>query len=235
MISPYRLALRSLAGLKDLLVPNETRYRRVLFGICKDNLLPLNLRYRTRVLLGLYEIEIAKYVRTYTRPGICCYDVGAADGYYAMAFAALVAPGQVYAFEGDQQLCRMLSQTIERNTHLQSKVVVRNVFVGTGVNAAANEVSLDHLVFSEGLLAPHLIKMDIEGAEYAALLGATRVLKECRPKFIIEVHSQQLETDCKQLLESAGYKVTIIDNSPLTNEKEFRRVGLNRWLCAEPG
>jgi predicted RNA methylase len=226
--------LTSVGRFKDLLVADETRYRRVLFGVCKGNYLPMNLRYRMRTLLGLYEPEIAGYVRAYARPGVVCYDAGAADGYYSLAFAKLVAPAPVYAFEADAGLCRVLSQTLEENRHLRSKVEVRNVFLGANVDRSANQVSLDHLVFQEGLLPPRLIKMDIEGGEYAVLSGASRVLNECRPNLILEVHSPQLETDCQKLLKSAGYDVRIIKNSRLAGEGKFRPLELNRWLCAEP-
>ena len=37
---------------------------------------------------------------------------------------------------------------------------------------------------------PTLIKLDVEGAEVDALIGAARMLRQCRPKIFIEVHTQ---------------------------------------------
>jgi hypothetical protein len=48
----------------------------------------------------------------------------------------------------------------------------------------------------------------------------------------VEVHSPQLEIDCKALLERSGYAVKIVKNNPLVQEK--RPVELNRWLVAQP-
>ncbi len=37
-------------------------------------------------------------------------------------------------------------------------------------------------------LRPDFLKMDIEGAEYDALLGAKKTISQCRPKLLIELH-----------------------------------------------
>ena len=41
-------------------------------------------------------------------------------------------------------------------------------------------------------IKPTFIKLDVEGAEVAALRGAQRLLQEARPKIFIEVHTQFL-------------------------------------------
>jgi FkbM family methyltransferase len=55
---------------------------------------------------------------------------------------------------------------------------------------AVRQDTLDNLVPAD--LRVHVIKMDIEGAEVLALLGATRILKESRPIVLSEVHVDQL-------------------------------------------
>lgn len=48
--------------------------------------------------------------------------------------------------------------------------------------------TLDAIVEEAGLV-PDFVKMDIEGAEHEALLGARCLAKEHRPKFLVEMHS----------------------------------------------
>lgn len=63
-----------------------------------------------------------------------------------------------------------------------------------------------------------LIKMDIEGGEALALLGALRILSERHTIWFIELHGDQAKP-CIDLLKANGYRV--------------RNVGLNHIL-AEP-
>jgi FkbM family methyltransferase len=65
--------------------------------------------------------------------------------------------------------------------------------------------TLDRLV--ERLeLVPHVVKMDIEGAEYLALLGASRTLGHSKPALLLSVHSASLREQCTALLRQHGYR-----------------------------
>jgi FkbM family methyltransferase len=55
-----------------------------------------------------------------------------------------------------------------------------------GGGTAVPTVALDELIDRGQLTAPHLIKIDIEGAEVAALRGAQRTLRRFRPVLIVE-------------------------------------------------
>ncbi len=87
-------------------------------------------------------------------------------------------------------------------------------------------VTLDQLLENFG--TPGLIKMDVEGAEYQALLGAERVLREARPVFLMEVggdseHGQPMA----DLLRSNSYKLFDAD-APEENRAE---TALPAWNC----
>lgn len=222
-----------LRNLKNLIVSDELTYRKIFLGICKGNYLPINLRNQFRMMFGLEEIEIAKYFKLHVRQGYCCYDCGAAYGYYTLAFARLVQTGQIYAIETDSNLTDLLKQTLSYNIrkNCETKIEVLNFFISDSINHATNEITLDHLVFECNLTPPDFIKLDIEGAEYKALLGAINVIKQYTPKFIIEVHSQELENYCKDILMELGYSVLIINQSKII--PETRTLPHNRWLYAE--
>ena len=67
-------------------------------------------------------------------------------------------------------------------------------------------ITLDTLLDSCG--PPTLIKIDVEGAEAAALRGAARLLRDVRPTFYLEIVPG--ETATRAILEAADYRLTAI-------------------------
>ncbi len=232
MSSLYTKSLRFLGRSVKQLLPDETQHHKVMFGICRGNYLPMNLRRNVRLVFGLFELEIAGYVRRYVKPGYCCYDIGAGHGYYTLALARLAQPGRVYGFEADRNRFAQLKETLALNAELAARVEIVNTFLAEQVDQSQNRVTLDCLVFERGLKPPDFIKIDIDGPEYEVLRGGTRVLRECRPRLVVETHSPELEINCKRLLEDGGYTARIVKNNPLL--REYRPIELNRWLVAEP-
>lgn len=201
-----------------------------MFGLCKGFYLPIDLRYQLRMFLGLYEREVRKSVESLVNPGMCCFDVGAAIGYYTLALSRLASPGRVYAFEADESRYRLLRDAVSRNSDIGSEVRILNFFVGNLVDLKRRMVTIDYLVFEEKYQAPDFVKIDVEGSELEVLAGARKVIKVFSPKFVMEVHSEELERSCGLLLEKQGYKVIILDRSKFL--PEYRPILHNRWLCA---
>jgi FkbM family methyltransferase len=85
-------------------------------------------------------------------------------------------------------------------------------------------VRLDTYIRDRGL-RPDLIKMDIEGAEYLALSGATGILAEHRPMLMVEVTRQAV--DVFSLLTRAGYQLFTPEGTPLRDA-----ISLNENVCA---
>ena len=52
--------------------------------------------------------------------------------------------------------------------------------------------SFDEIKETLGISKVDLLKMDIEGAEFSALLGMEKTLKKDKPLLMIEVHPEQL-------------------------------------------
>ena len=232
MLEPVaRATWRALAAVKNAFVSDRTRDLKVWAGPARGAVLHTNYRKGTRELFGLYEAELTPYVKDYVRPGDVCYDVGAAGGYYAFAFARLAAPGEVHCFETEPSAADELRALAARNSHLGSRIVVHHACVGAG-DPGAGVTSLDTAVYNSRYPAPNVIKIDAEGAEVDILHGAARLLREHRPRLLIEVHSLELEAECDRLLTQAGYKTTVVHNRELMAEHNFRK-GHNRWLCAE--
>ena len=59
----------------------------------------------------------------------------------------------------------------------------------------------------EPLPPPDVIKIDVEGAEFEVLEGATRALTEFHPTIFLEIHGTQLHADCRAFLLAKGYQV----------------------------
>lgn len=74
----------------------------------------------------------------------------------------------------------------------------------------------DNLIGQKILPAPDIIKMDVEGAEFAVLTGAPNLLRNVRPIMIIEIHSAELMHNVLRLLDAHRYATEILDSdSPL--------------------
>lgn len=219
---------KTIRNIKNCIVSDETKYRRIKAGLCRGFQLPVNLKYDFRAFMGFYEMELLGYLRSYTRPGMCCYDIGSSVGYYAFALSRLVAPGKIYSVEADRSQFEILNETIKKN-EFGSEIMTLNKFVGDILSDESNLTTLDHLVFEENWAPPDLIKMDIEGAEYKAFMGAGKVLSQYSPNIIVEVHSFELRDKCKQILEKKGYEVQIVNQSSLLPK---RGGSYNGWLCA---
>jgi FkbM family methyltransferase len=78
-------------------------------------------------------------------------------------------------------------------------------------------IALDDFVDRHGIREVAAIKLDIEGAEAAALAGAMSLLREKRPALIVEIVSRALHAngstrlDVEKLLRSAAYRLHRID------------------------
>jgi FkbM family methyltransferase len=155
------------------------------------------------------------------KPGMHVLDVGANEGLYTLFFRKRVgAQGHVTAIEPSQRELEHLKRNLRRNNF--SDVELHPIAVGdrrgsatlcvaetghAGHNAlgqpAAPWVSvssktdvaldtLDALASTSRWPKVHLIKMDVEGMEFAALRGAEELLSRDRPMLLIEAEPESL-------------------------------------------
>lgn len=214
------------ASIRRSILPAGERPRTVLTGPGRGVRLNLDPRDGDgRLWLGLYEAELWRHVRRLCRPGMTCFDVGGSQGYYALMFTKITR-SRLVTFEADPSLCRTIRANLALNPASAKLVEIREGRVGGPDESGAT--TLDAV--ADETFEPDLIKMDIEGAEADALIGAARILKGTRPALILEVHGRQVEQDCTQILRSHGYQPTTVD--PRGWLAETRPLAHNRWLVA---
>jgi FkbM family methyltransferase len=67
-------------------------------------------------------------------------------------------------------------------------------------------ILLDSLL-NDSRPGPAILKIDVEGAEELVLNGARRVLRQCRPAVVLEVHTVSAYRRCTEVLKQAGYNI----------------------------
>jgi FkbM family methyltransferase len=174
---------------------------------------PSDLQVGRHVLGGAYEAEVAAVFQQLLLPAMTVVDIGANIGFFTMLSAALTGPdGAVLAVEPNPANGRLIEASRRLNGF--SQVTVAQVAAGRSVgvlalntthsNGTTSEPADDADQLLQARTVPcmpvdvlveatwgrarrvDLIKVDVEGAEYNALLGAQGTLLRDRPVIISE-------------------------------------------------
>jgi FkbM family methyltransferase len=70
--------------------------------------------------------------------------------------------------------------------------------------------TLDALVRAQGLAAPSVVKIDVEGAEGHVVRGAHHVLAEHHPAIVAELHTIDAGIDVAMQLSPLGYRPRLL-------------------------
>ena len=198
---------------------------------------------------GVWEPEITHYVSTALAPGDRFVDVGGNIGYFSLLAASIVGPkGAVSAVEASPTNYAALARNVARsgfnNITLHHKAVADapgrvSIFLGPAHNRGATTTlssvavrkgqgleaevvadTLSAIVGEDELLAARLIKIDIEGAEYALLAGIVNLLPRFTPKteWLLEMSPEAMREQGQSvdafldMFRSAGYELYQIRN-----------------------
>ncbi len=190
-----------------------------------------------------YEPWVLPYFLDCCRPGMTVVDIGASWGAFALPAARRVGEhGRVFAFEVSARNCRVLVKSAQASglgnvevlplgvsdrlgrELLRRQAVTNNNAINTGENPTADHldnydvVAVTPLDLLRGALGQvHILKMDIEGMEYRASIGALSFLKEQRPLTFIEyspdfqrISSGVAGADLLNLYLELGYQIEIL-------------------------
>jgi FkbM family methyltransferase len=174
------------------------------------------------------------------RPGMRVLDVGANIGYFSLLFARLVGPsGHVHAFEPEPRNFELLQRNIARNGYTNVTAVRKAVSRTSGIQRlykspdnlgdhrlahgpegrAAIDVSVVTLDEFLGDTCVDFIKLDIQGAEGAAVRGARQLITRSAPLCLVSefwpAGMRAFGDDPEQYLEELsahGFQIAIIES-----------------------
>ena len=184
-----------------------------------------------RMAIGSYENDEVELLRNFIKPGMTCIDAGAQTGFYTLHMAKLSGPkGKVYSFEPNPNTFRLLKKNVEANgftpyvrlfnlgladkeSEIPATEIANMYVIGTtdGFPTRSMKIQRGDDIVRERV---DFIKIDIEGAEPAAIKGMSTLINEYQPIIFSEINEFWLKERAKtgsqqylDLLRSFKYRV----------------------------
>jgi FkbM family methyltransferase len=203
-------------------------------------------------IYGGWEPEVLSLLASIAKPGLVAYDLGANHGLYSLLMARGVGEhGKVFSFEpmphiraaaeanralnglSNMQLVPLaVSSSVgaaefvighhDGAGHLSSAGRAHEEETREGTKVQVEITTVDAFV-AAGNPAPDLLKIDIEGAEGAALQGAHETLRSKRPLLMIELHTPEQDVLVGQLLLEAGYRAFRVEEPGMPAVKDMTK------------
>lgn len=194
---------------------------------------------------GVYEAHLEKLFKRYVGVGGTVIDIGANIGVHTLLFSRLVGEsGRVIAVEPYPPVITKLRKHLEHNQAGQVEIVERALSNEAGTATLKNALgvhnegmaslwlsssgepvdefevglsTLDAVVDEYQIRNVQLIKLDIQGSEYAALRGAVNILREQKPVVVFEYDESWLGAgvtfdQVHSFLTGLGYTVYSIND-----------------------
>jgi FkbM family methyltransferase len=180
-----------------------------------------------------------KIVKKLLKSGDSFFDIGANHGSFSIIASQILGEnGDIIAIEAQPTLANLVQQSLEANVQCNFKVYQvalgdhsgeidfmipadssgsAGVFAGHSATHQYKKLTVplrrfDDLVKAEDFKVHGLMKLDIEGSEYAFLQGAAVTIKHLQPKIILEINPGTLAAskidieNLKGLLKELGYR-----------------------------
>ena len=190
---------------------------------------------------GEYEPQVTAVFRDRIKPGMKVLDIGANIGYFTMLAASLTGPGgHVMAIEPNAGNVKLLEASRRANAFEQVTVVQAAAGRELGLlvlntshsNGTTSPLSQDLRSLMDSTTVPSLkiddlvpkdqridfIKIDVEGAEYNALAGASELIRRCRPTIASEFGPDMMPSISGvqgpvylQFLIDCGYRISVLE------------------------
>jgi FkbM family methyltransferase len=194
---------------------------------------------------GVWEPNLTAFLMRRLCPGDLFVDVGANIGYFSLLAAKFVGTsGKVLAIEASPSIFEKLANNLRYN-NLDNVVAlnlaasdssgVTSVYLGPEVNIGQTTVlktdhyrveceiqckRLDDILSSEDLQRAKIIKIDVEGAEWAVMAGVLPLLKSFPEtlEVVIEISPRRLETlgksaeEILRMFEMTGFNAYELEN-----------------------
>jgi FkbM family methyltransferase len=187
---------------------------------------------------GSYEPNMQKTLETLLAPGKVFVDVGANEGYFTIQGALLTDPGgRVLCIEPQNRLIPIIEQNLRLNGIDNVNIVQAAISDKTGMammhltpdtNSGGSSLyrptkyrlaqqnvkvfTLADVLLDAGFDCVDLMKIDIEGFEYEAILGSPKIFESKRVKALaLELHPTALASrgksvrDIELFLQNVGY------------------------------
>lgn len=189
---------------------------------------------------GVYEPESVRAFTGLLLPGMTVLDVGAHLGQYTLIASDRVSRGgRVYAFEAVPETFRWLKRNVALNdlpnvelvnaavsdstepvtVHLAStrdtgsNSIAGPAWVDSGRKITVPALTLDGYLAEKMIPKVDVVKLDVEGWELPVLRGAEKMLRQMRPRLMVEFEEERQKlagTSCAELaryLTDRGYRL----------------------------
>lgn len=181
------------------------------------------------VYLNRYEPDMSAIIPQVCQSGFIVLDIGANIGAYALRFSKIIGvSGRVYAFEPTDYAYKKLINNISLNEsqniiplqlalsdkNLSQQVIrFRSSWPTRGKHilqeSKVDFIKLDDWFKNENIKNVNLVKLDVDGNEYAVIKGGESLLTSQRPIILMEVWGPNFSDDFKNpfsLLQQWGYR-----------------------------
>lgn len=192
-----------------------------------------------------FDQDLIDIAEKYLEPNSNVWDIGANVGVFTFAATTVAHEGTVVSVEADIWLANILRRTRMFNEYASNNIHVLPAAIsnensvasfmvakrGRASNAlvaasgrsqmgGVREIQVVPTLTLDTLLntfpPPDFVKIDVEGAEYMVVQGATKLINEVRPNFYIEVGGD-VSDQILQVFKSAGYTAYDPDGEELTD------------------